>query len=350
MRHGDILLIEPAEAEIGSKSVLDYFVDLLSWRQVDVKPLNPQQSQKTLENIKIHLKWSLNDLLKRIGEYLEINWEHLRIVFTSEANCVSVSELKEVTGSAPFTSSVKFLKSDNEGCVKDFLIGTSSLDTIIIKYEITMETAKVAENQVRYFIETSSNGTSSLGGILPQSIYLTPYVSTVTDLIAEIGKLYSLPGLNPKCFRLLAVQGGKIKKTYMTASSSESLTPIDPEKCSLYLEETSEFDALAVTISCFTFEKSPNKPFGIPFKFEIKSGETVKKLKSRLAQKLSTTFDNLSLFLFSGQRDRKLEDPGEILSQLPGKFTDDDQLAIQMTDPRKQRSSSGFDGAIRIRK
>lgn len=330
---------------------------MLSWRQVDIKPVNPQQCRKTCENFKIHLKWSLPELLKHIGDCLEINWDHLRICFTSESNCVAAGPeiVKEssntgAAGGVPFTSAVKFLKSDNEGSVKDFLIGTSSLDTIVIKYEITKEPAKIAENQVRYFIETSSNASSPLGEVLPQAIYLTPYVSTVSDLIAEISSDFGINNLDPRRFRLLSVYGGKIKKTYSVGSFFESLTPIEPEKCSLYLDEIQEIDENSNLISCFTFEKTPTKPFGIPFKFELKSGETVKKLKSRLSQKLTTTPDNLSLFLFSGSRDRKLDDPLEILSELPGKLSDEDQLAVQMADPRKQRSNSGFDGAIRIRK
>lgn len=323
---------------------------MLSWRQADVKPLNPQQCRKTCDNFKIHLKWNLNELLKRIGDCLEINWEHLRITFISEPNCVVAADSsRERENFVPLTSSVKFLKSNNEGSVKDFLIGTSSLDTIIIKYEITKELAKDVENQVRYFIETSSNASSSLGDILPQAIYLAPYVSTMSDLITEIGNTFNITNLDPNRFRLLSVQGGKIRRTYSVGSVHESLTPIEPEKSSLYLDEITE-QADSNLISCFTFEKSPSKPFGIPFKLKIKSGETVKKLKSRLAQKLSSSPENLSLFLFSGPRDRKLDDPDEILAELPGKFGDEDQLAIQMADARKQKPNSGFDGAIRIRK
>lgn len=350
LRQGDILLIEESAKDEVSRCVSDYFVDLMSWRQVDVKPVNPQQCQKTCENIKIHLKWNLKELLMRIGEHLEIDWEHLRVAFTSDSNCVDASEASKTTAH-PFN--VKFLKSDSEGTVKDFLTGTTALDIITIKYEITREPARIAEDQSRYFIEAPSNATSPLGEILPQAIYLTPYVSTVTDLINEIAKIFQLENVDPKRFRLLECQGGKIKKTY--DSRNESLTPINTEKSTLYLEEIE----LAVSndskppnlISCFTFEKNPMKPFGIPFKFEIKSGEPVKKLKTRLALKLAIPSDTLTLFLFSGQRDRKLDDPAEILSKLPpGKFNDDDQLAIQMNDPRKQRSNSGFDGAIRFRK
>lgn len=366
LRQGDILLIEETANDEVSRCVSDYFVDLMSWRQVDVKPVNPQQCQKTCENIKIHLKWNLKELLMRIGEHLEIDWEHLRVAFTSDSNCVDASEASKTTAH-PFN--VKFLKSDSEGTVKDFLTGTTALDTITIKYEITREPARTAENQSRYFIEAPSNATSPLGEILPQAIYLTPFVSTVTDLINEIAKIFQLENVDPKRFRLLECQGGKIKKTY--DSRNESLTPINTEKSTLYLEEieggtvdtavtatVTNANANANTnvkypnlISCFTFEKNPMKPFGIPFKFEIKSGEPVKKLKTRLALKLATPSDTLTLFLFSGQRDRKLDDPAEILSKLPpGKFGDDDQLAIQMSDPRKQRSNSGFDGAIRFRK
>ena len=220
------------------------------------------------------------------------------------------------------------------------MIGTSSIDIITLKYEITEEVACKAENQVRYFIESSSSE------ILPISIYLTPYVSTVGDLIKKVTRSEE----KLMNFRLLEVLNGKIKRTFSVGSSNESLTPIEPEKCSLYLEEING-NPDSKLISCFTFEKNPSKPFGIPFKFEIKPEETVKTLKSRLAQKFTVSPDTLNLFLFSGSRDRKLEDLNEILFNLPGgKFGDEDHLAVMMIDPRKQRSSSGFDGAIRFRK
>ena len=322
----------------------------MSWRQVDIKPVNPHQNQAAVfENVKISTKWKLSDVCKFIGNLLEIDWKHLRIVFTSDSNCVSsgggfdVELITEDTSSNDKNNNYpQFLKTNNEGNVKDFLIGTSSIDIITIKYEITEEPAEKAENQVRYFVESSN-----LEILLPNAIYLTPYVSTVGDLIKKV------TGSDEKLmkFRLLQVINGKIKTTFSVGGTNESLTPIEPEKCSLYLEEIVD-DGNSKLMSCFTFEKNPSKPFGIPFKFEIKPEETVKMLKTRLAQKLTIPSpDTLNIFLFSGSRDRKLEDADEILFNLPGgKFGDEDQLAIMMIDPRKIRSNSGFDGAIRFRK
>lgn len=322
----------------------DYFGDLLSWRQVDIKPVNPNQCRSVFENVKISTKWKLVDVCNFIGKLLEIDPEHLRIAFTSDSNCVS-SEVELLTEDVSTNNSnnyPQFLKSDNEGTVKDFLIGTSSIDIVTLKYEITEEVARKAEGQVRYFIE------SSCPEILPTVIYLTPYVSTVGDLIKKVTGSEE----NRMNFRLLEVLNGKIKRSYSVGGANESLTPINPEKCSLYLEEINENSDDSKLISCFTFEKNPSKPFGIPFKFEIKPGETVKTLKTRLSQKLSTSSpESINLFLFSGSRDRKLEDSNEILYNLPGgKFGDEDHLAVMMLDPRKQRSNSGFDGAIRFRK
>lgn len=345
MRHGDIILLENNDET--TRSVLNFFEDLLSWRQVDVKPVNPNQSQRiVLENLKISTKWNLKQLTKFISEKLEVDPEKLRLAFTSDSNCISPAETAEdLSGASKVGGLIQFLRSNNEGTVKDFLIGTSSIDIITVKYEITKDPVERVENQVRYFIE--SNGTCpSIEGILPVVVYLTPYVSTINDLLKEIITDVSV---DLKRFRLLEVVNGKIRRTFASGSVNESLTPIDPEKCSLYLEE-GEVSGAERLISCFTFEKTPTKPFGIPFKIDIRPDETVKALKTRIIQRLSD--NNLTLFLFSGARERKLDDPNEILFNLPGgaKFTDEDQLGLMMNDPRKLRSSSGFDGAIRFRK
>lgn len=319
---------------------------MLSWRHVDIKPVNPHRNRAVFENIKISMKWKLSDICVFIGKLLEVDSDHLRIVFSSDSNCIN-GEVELITEDSADTknnnsnNNPRFLKTDNKGTVKDFLIGTSSNDIITLKYEITEEVASKAENQVRYFIESSSSE------FLPVSIYLTPYVSTVGDLIKKV-----VTGSGDKLmnFRLLEVKNGKIKRTFSVGSSNESLTPINPEKCSLYLEEINE-NSNSKLISCFTFEKNLSKPFGIPFKFEIKPEETVKTLKIRLAHKFAVSPETLNLFLFSGSRDRKLEDLNEILFNLPGgKFSDEDHLAVMMIDPRKQRSNSGLDGAIRFRK
>lgn len=341
LRHGDILLIEPRQ--IQSHSVVEYFEDLVSWHPVDIKPLNPSSPMNpALESVKISAKWNLKQLCKFIGDRFEVDSDHLRLFFTSESNCITSSSLIDLTEDAGVNTfnpnSVNFLRSDNQGTVKDFLIGTNSTDTVIVKYEITEEPAEQAENQVRFFIESSSPD------FLPRAVYLTPYVSTVTDLFKAIGITTDF-----ERFRLLEAVNGKIKRCFAVGTPNESLTPINLERCSLLIEEGASDDKL---ISCFTFEKNPAKPFGIPFKFEIKPQEPLKALKTRLAQRLNIPQpDSLTLFLFSGSRDRKLDDSNEVLADLPGgAFGDDDHLAVMMADPRKQRSSSAFDGAIRFRK
>lgn len=337
----------------------------MSWRQVDIKPVNANQYKATsFENVKISTKWKLVDICSFIGKLIEVDPEHLRVSFISDSNCVPSGVELVVSDDSTSTNNdststnnasnyyPQFLKTGNEGTVKDFLIGTSSIDLITLKYEITEEVASKAENQVRYFIESSSPSSSE---ILPTAIYLTPYVSTVGDLIKKVtgtkGNEIEGNEKNLSSFRLLEVLNCKIKRTFSVDSQNESLTPIEPEKCSLYLEEVEVEENNSKLISCFTFEKNPSKPFGIPFKFQIKPEETVKTIKTRLAQRFTISPEAINLFLFSGARDRKLDDLNEILFNLPGgKFGDEDHLALMMADPRKQRSNSGFDGAIRFRK
>lgn len=344
LRHGDILIFEERNAPIKTP---EYFIDLISWRHIDLKPVSPL-SGLHLENVKVSTKWNLKQLTAFLASKLSVHVDHLRVSFTSDSNCIVENAMdSDVSTTKTSSTHVNFLKTDNAGTVKDFLIGTSVVDTITVVYEILPEnlTVSQAENQVRYVIECNTSGESdALLAALPRIVYLSPYVSSVTDLIREIRPQTE----DPKKYRLLKVQTGRIRETLAAGSINESLTFIDPEKCNLYLESAEHLDENDKLISCYTFERSTVKPFGIPFKTVLKAGETVKSLKSRLSSRLANPIE--SLILMNGNRERKLEDLNEILTNLPGKFSDDDQLAVQMGDPRKHRSSSGFDGAIRFRK
>ena len=334
-----------------------------------MKALSPNQNQTEFENVKISTKWNLQQLTDFISSKLLVESDRIRLCFTSDSNCIE--SVGKQQSSATNNNNNKnnlglpqFLKTDNEGTVKDFLIGTSSIDIVTIKYEITRKPISEVENQVRYFIESSGGGASVGDGLLPMVVYLPPYVSTITDLIKEIyydkeGEGEGAKEIDYKRFRLFEVVNGKIKRTFSIGTCNESLTSIEPEKCSLYLdfeeisddEEKGEDEEVMESkiISCFTFEKNPLKPFGIPFKIDIRPEESVKSLKTRISQRFNVPVE--ALFFMPGSRERKLEDPSEILYNLPGgKFTDEDQLGVMMSDPRKNRSTSGFDGAIRFRK
>ena len=209
LRHGDIVILEDRDS---TSKVTEYFIDLISWRQVDFKPVFPL-SGASFENLKVSSKWNLKQLTTFLAGKLSVQPDHLRISFTSDSNCIvedpvnqSTEALVELSSSSTHCS---FLKSDNAGTVKDFLIGTGPVDTITIVYEVLPGlTITEAENQVRFVIERAcdDNSDDEIIKALPQVVYLSPYVSSVTDLIKRIN-----PTSDPKKYRLLKVQNGKIR-------------------------------------------------------------------------------------------------------------------------------------------
>ena len=369
------------------KSVADYFADLLSWREVDIEPVPFQQKdQNSLKGVRISKNWDISLITRFIGEKLNLNPDNLRINFQFETKCVSDpnygNSLDLTSEESVDLNHLKYIPSESTESVKDFLSGTSSIDQITIIYELCNGlTAIEAEKANRFFIESGlSLEKGMIRDTLPRAIYLKPEHSPFKNLINQIYddfknyndlKNYNL---NSNKFKLLEVgKDGRIKRIFGELID-ESLNSIDFENCSHLLLESDEndnyikdetsdnvseatttrtIDTKIKTISCFTFEKSPTKPFGIPFIINLNHDENLENLRNRLAKKLKLTdteFKSAVLYLITGTRERKLDDPTEIISNLPGTFSFNDQLGIQIANRRQKTVASGFDGAIRFRK
>ena len=187
---------------------------------------------------------------------------------------------------------------------------------------------------------------------------LDPFVSTVTDLINEIAKIFQLENVDPKRFRLLECQGGKIKKTY--DSRNESLTPINTEKSTLYLEEIEGVElmirVLLKTLNpkshfLLHFWKESNETIRNSIQIRNQTGEPVKKLKTRLALKLATPSDTLYALPLLRPAWPQIGRPCRNLVKIaPWQIRRRRSAGHSDEWPRKQRSNSGFDGAIRFRK
>lgn len=344
LRSGDIILIEESRPR---RSVVQFFTDLISWLSADVKPVNfYDPNAVTLEDTKISSRWTFAHLCKIIGDRLKVNPKHLRLSITTEP----INSNYYVGSVVETPSNIKFIRTPTatptaKKTFKPLTVATlleraGKHEIITIKYEVTEEPVEKAEHQSRFFVE------SNLEKFMPRAVYLTPFVSTVADLIRALG----IKEENVSNYRLLEAIGGKIRRTFFVGGEFESLTTIEPEKCSLYLEEIPKGESKS--IACFTFEKNPTRPFGFPFKIDLRPDEPIKALKQRLAQKLAVSVDAINaLFLFNGQRDRKLDDPAECLANLPGgNFSDEnDQLGIMLAERSKIKSAAS-DGAIRFRK
>ncbi len=331
---------------------LDYFSELTSWRTFDVAPVEIPNakvcSQQRIDKARISIKWKLPELVKFIATELGLDEKFLRVSFTiseSLSRPVDLTSSSVSLNAAGRTVPMLFLKSNNTGTVADFLQGSCENEEVVIRYEITPVSAVQAESMLRLVVQEGSGLGPETSALLPEVVYLPRYTSTVSDLFTKLG-LTDLTG-----FRLLECLDGRIKRSYTPKTATELLSKLEWENAltCLYLEAVEKDSHSKLLLSCFTFERFPSRPYGIPFKMTLLPGEALKDFRVRLSLKLGSDCSGAALYICTAGRERLLEDETEILAGIPA-LDDTDNLGIQLAEHRVTRSQSGFDGAIRIRR
>lgn len=347
LRQGDIIIVTPVQ-----NGPVEYFSDLTSWRSYDVAPVEIPNAkvcnQQRIDKARISIKWKLPELVHFIASELALDEARLRIAFTVADTPVKAFDLTSSSVSLDTsgrTVPMQFLKTKNPGTVADFLQGSSENDEIVIRYEVTPVPAVEAESMLRLVVQEGTGLGPETSALLPQVVYLPRYTATVSDLFAKLGLT------EPTAFRLLECLDGRIRRTYVPKTATELLSKIDSDNAMtcLYLEAAEKDSQGKLLLSCFTFERSATRPYGIPFKFALLPDEPLKDLRTRLSQKLGSDCSNAALYICTAGRERLLEDESEVLAGIPA-LDDVDNLGIQLAEHRIQRSHSGFDGAIRIRR
>lgn len=93
---------------------------------------------------------------------------------------------------------------------------------------------------------------------------------TISDLVAGLQKRANLDDETVQDIRVYEAHGGKI---YKEVNDSYSVAGLN-EYVTLYAERMPEEEANMEegerTIYAFNFDKEPNKPHGVPFKFVVK--------------------------------------------------------------------------------
>ena len=99
---------------------------------------------------------------------------------------------------------------------------------------------------------------------------LVPKQGLVKDLIAGLQKKANIDDETIKDVRIYETHGSKIHKIYHEESTISSIS----EFVALYAEVTPEEEKqLAegeVMMSCYHYDKEPNKPHGVPFRFVVR--------------------------------------------------------------------------------
>ncbi|KAG5291642.1 ubiquitin carboxyl-terminal hydrolase [Histoplasma ohiense] len=107
----------------------------------------------------------------------------------------------------------------------------------------------------------------------------------IGDLLLSFRKRANLDEEMSKNLRCYEVYGGKVYKEIPENYSILSLS----DYVTLYIEripqEELDMQEGEFKIDCFNFDKEPNKPHGVPFRFVVKPGEIFKETKERLSKR-----------------------------------------------------------------
>lgn len=114
---------------------------------------------------------------------------------------------------------------------------------------------------------------------------LVPRAGIVEDLLAGVIRKLNLPEDQARNLRVLEVQGAKVARELMPDIAVNTIS----EFTTLYAEVTPEEELKASDddrfVYAFHFDKEPNKPHGVPFKFIVKPGELLKDTKERISKR-----------------------------------------------------------------
>ncbi|KAI5301090.1 hypothetical protein KEM56_001970 [Ascosphaera pollenicola] len=116
---------------------------------------------------------------------------------------------------------------------------------------------------------------------------LVPRQGEVSDLIALLRQKLDLPEEKVPKIRLFEVHNNKIFKDIPDSYGVTGLTEYAPLYAEPVPKEELEIGDDEYKVNVFHFDKEPNRPHGIPFKFVVKPGEIFKDTKERISKRIN---------------------------------------------------------------
>ena len=163
---------------------------------------------------------------------------------------------------------------------------------------------------------------------------LVPKNGIIADLISGIARKLDLDEPASRLIRVYEVHSGKIHKELLEDFNVVGVN----EFTTLYAEKIPEEELNATeedrAIYCYHFDKEPNKPHGVPFKFFLKPGEKTSEMKERISKRTSIKGKLLQNIKFAivpkgvYAKARYLEDDDVVLDVLGGETTGDEMLGL----------------------
>lgn len=99
---------------------------------------------------------------------------------------------------------------------------------------------------------------------------MVPKLGTIRDLLAGLQKKANIDDETIRNVRIYETHGGKVHRIYHPDSLISAVSEFVALYAEVIPEEERNLTEGEVTISCYHFDKDPNKPHGVPFRFVVK--------------------------------------------------------------------------------
>lgn len=114
---------------------------------------------------------------------------------------------------------------------------------------------------------------------------MVPRAGFVEDLVLGIARKLNLNEQQTRNLRILEAQGGKIARELPQDVAVNSISEFTVLFAEIIPDEELEAPDDDRFVYAFHFDKEPNKPHGVPFKFIVKPGEQLKDTKERISKR-----------------------------------------------------------------
>ena len=246
----------------------DFYDYLLNRMTVSFSPKTVTDIDKEVFNLVLSRKTTYDQLAAKVADHLNVSASHLRFATVHSTNQRPKQTVKRQLN----TNLWQILRPAYGGYTN-----SNQRDDALI-YEVLEMSVTELETKKNLKVTLLSEG------IAKEETFdiLVPKNGSIADLFRGLQKKANLPDDLIGRMRILEVSQSKIHKEL---SGEASVVPIQ-EFATLYAEVIPDDEDNAEegdrAIYCFHYDKEPNKPHGVPFKFVLKPGERFEDTKERL--------------------------------------------------------------------
>ncbi|QSS53188.1 ubiquitin carboxyl-terminal hydrolase [Histoplasma capsulatum var. duboisii H88] len=258
--------LPPTVLYTDARQYYDYLLNRISVKFAPLKPDDSETFDLTLSRKMTYEQWTT-----KVGEHLNVDPTHIRFAPVLQNSGKPKPFIKRNA-----TQNLQQILTSQYSAY-----GYAAHRPDALYYEI-LETS-LSEYETKKIIKV----TWLPDGISKEQPFdvLVSKSGNIGDLLLSFRKRANLDEETSKNLRCYEVYGGKVYKEIPENYSILSLS----DYVTLYIEripqEELDMQEGEFKIDCFNFDKEPNKPHGVPFRFVVKPGEIFKETKERLSKR-----------------------------------------------------------------